>query len=55
MFSNLSLSSISLATEIPSLVIVGAPNERSNTTLRPLGPKVTRTAFANTFTPETIF
>eukprot|EP01139_Manchomonas_bermudensis_P006120 Amastigsp_a176505_14.p3 type:complete len:135 gc:universal Amastigsp_a176505_14:839-1243(+) len=55
MFSNLSFSSISLATETPSLVMVGAPKERSRTTLRPLGPKVTRTAFANTLTPFTIF
>ena len=55
MFSNLSLSSISLATDTPSLVMVGAPNERSNTTLRPFGPKVTFTALASTFTPATIF
>ena len=39
MFSNLSLSSISFATETPSLVTVGAPNERSSTTLRPFGPE----------------
>src|SRR6187455_1788647 len=51
MFSNLSLSSISLATETPSLVTVGAPNERSRTTLRPLGPRVTLTASARMFTP----
>ena len=54
MFSNLSFNSISLATDTPSLVMVGAPKERSNTTLRPLGPKVTFTAFASTFTPATI-
>src|SRR5688500_9734643 len=54
MFSNLSLSSISLATETPSLVTVGAPNERSSTTLRPFGPRVTLTASARTFTPATI-
>jgi hypothetical protein len=51
MFSNLSLSSISLATETPSLVTVGAPNERSSTTLRPLGPRVTLTASARMFKP----
>jgi hypothetical protein len=37
MFSNVSLSSISLATDTPSLVMVGAPKERSSTTLRPSG------------------
>src|SRR5687768_13959903 len=51
MFSNLSLSSISLATETPSLVTVGAPNERSSTTLRPFGPSVTLTASARMLTP----
>src|SRR5512139_2430144 len=51
MFSNLSLSSISFATDTPSLVTVGAPKERSRTTLRPLGPRVTFTASARTFTP----
>ena len=51
MFSNRSLSSISFATETPSLVIVGAPKLRSSTTLRPLGPRVTLTALASTFTP----
>ena len=55
MFMSLSLSSISLATETPSLVTVGAPNERSKTTLRPFGPKVTLTAFAKILTPSTIF
>src|SRR5688572_28077622 len=54
MFSNLSLSSISLATETPSLVTVGAPNERSSTTLRPLGPSVTFTASARMLSPWTI-
>ena len=39
MFWSLSLSSISLATETPSLVTVGPPNERSSTTLRPFGPE----------------
>src|SRR5437867_3720830 len=54
MFSNLSLSSISFATDTPSLVIVGAPKLRSRTTLRPLGPSVTLTALARMFTPFTI-
>ncbi len=54
MFSNLSLSSISFATDTPSLVIVGAPKLRSSTTLRPLGPSVTLTAFERTLTPLTI-
>src|SRR4029079_4313725 len=54
MFSNLSFSSISFATETPSLVTVGAPNERSSTTLRPLGPSVTWTASARMFRPWTI-
>src|SRR5688500_14280033 len=51
MFSNLSFSSISFATETPSLVTVGAPNERSSTTLRPFGPSVTLTASARMLTP----
>src|SRR5579859_5454052 len=51
MFSNLSLSSISFATDTPSLVTVGAPKLLSSTALRPLGPKVTFTAFARIFTP----
>jgi len=51
MFSNLSSNSISLATETPSLVMVGAPKDLSKTTLRPLGPKVTFTAFARMLTP----
>ena len=51
MFSNLSSSSISFATETPSLVITGAPNDFSKTTLRPFGPSVTFTASASTFTP----
>src|SRR5690606_37237327 len=54
MFSNLSFSSIFLATETPSLVTVGAPNERSSTTLRPLGPRVVFTALARTLTPRTM-
>src|SRR5438477_12175226 len=54
MFSNLSSSSISLATVTPSLVIRGAPNDLSSTTLRPLGPRVTRTALARMSTPRSI-
>ena len=46
-----SLSSISLATETPSLVTLGAPNFLSMTTLRPLGPRVTFTALASASTP----
>jgi chaperonin GroEL len=49
------VGSISLATDTPSLVTVGAPKERSSTTLRPLGPRVTLTASARMFTPVTIF
>src|SRR5947208_10996402 len=54
MFSNLSLSSISFATVTPSLVMFGAPNDFSRTTLRPRGPSVTVTASARTFTPRRI-
>ena len=54
MFSNLSCSVISFATVTPSLVMCGEPNERSITTLRPLGPKVTFTASASTLTPAII-
>ena len=50
-FSNASSSSISRAIETPSLVIVGAPNFLSITTLRPRGPSVTLTASASLFTP----
>src|SRR6476620_11011995 len=52
MFSNLSSSSISLATVTPSLVMRGAPNDLSRTTLRPLGPSVTLTALARMSTPR---
>ena len=55
MFMNLSSSSISRATETPSLVTVGAPNDFSKTTLRPFGPKVTFTASARMLIPSTIF
>src|SRR5262245_27901068 len=54
MFSNLSASSISLATVTPSLLIRGAPNALSSTTLRPFGPNVTFTALASTSTPRSI-
>ena len=46
-----SSSSISLAIDTPSLVMVGAPHFLSRTTLRPLGPRVTRTASASLFIP----
>src|SRR5687768_17891623 len=36
----------------PSLVMVGAPHFLSMTTLRPLGPSVTLTAFASASTPR---
>ena len=51
MFSNGSSSSTSRAMETPSLVIVGAPNFFSITTLRPLGPRVTFTVSASLLTP----
>src|SRR5437667_6082563 len=54
MFSNLSSSSISLATVTPSLVMRGAPNDLSSTTLRPFGPSVTFTAFARMSTPRSM-
>src|SRR6056297_2411587 len=54
MFSNLSSSSISLATDTPSLVTVGAPKDLSSTTLRPFGPRVTFTALASVFTPSSM-
>ncbi len=52
MFSNLSSSSISLATVTPSLVERGAPNDFSRITLRPFGPSVTLTALARMSTPR---
>src|ERR1700712_1121948 len=55
MFSNLSASSISLATVTPSLVMRGAPKLFSITTLRPFGPSVTFTASARMSTPRSIF
>src|SRR5215467_12958828 len=54
MFSNLSSSSISLATVTPSLLMRGAPNDLSSTTLRPFGPSVTFTALARMSTPRSI-
>src|SRR6266705_3368272 len=54
MFSRGSLSSISLATVTPSLVMTGAPNFFSITALRPLGPRVIFTASARAFTPRKI-
>src|SRR5262245_32564721 len=36
----------------PSLVMVGAPNFLSRTTLRPFGPSVTLTESASLFTPD---
>src|SRR5215210_8034420 len=54
MFSNLSWSSISLATVTPSLVIRGAPKLLSSTTLRPFGPSVTFTASERMSTPRSI-
>src|SRR5438874_12297295 len=52
MFSNLSGSSISLATVTPSLVMRGAPYDLSRRTFRPLGPSVTFTALARTSMPR---
>src|SRR5712671_5863033 len=54
MFSNFSSSSISLATVTPSLVMRGAPNDLSSTTLRPFGPSVTLTALARISTPRSM-
>ena len=51
-FSYGSSSSISLAIETPSLVMVGAPHFFSSTTLRPFGPSVTFTASARMFMPR---
>src|SRR5262249_26284456 len=54
LFSNLSSSSISLATVTPSLVMRGAAKLLSRTTLRALGPSVTLTALARMSTPRSI-
>ena len=51
MFSTGSLSSISFATDTPSLVTVGAPNFLSKITFLPFGPNVTFTALARISTP----
>src|ERR1700727_840447 len=53
-FSNLSSSSISLATVTPSLVMRGAPYDLSRITLRPFGPSVTLTALLRISTPRSI-
>ncbi len=53
-FSNLSSSSISLATVTPSLVMRGEPNFFSITTFLPLGPRVTFTASASLSRPRAI-
>ena len=45
---------MSLATVTPSLVMRGAPNDLSSTTLRPFGPSVTFTASARMSTPRNI-
>jgi hypothetical protein len=44
-------SSISSATETPSLVTVGPPHDLSRTALRPRGPRVALTARASFSTP----
>src|SRR6187401_1916428 len=54
MFSNLSSSSISLATVTPSLVVRGAPKDLSRMTLRPFGPSVILTALARMSTPRSM-
>src|SRR6267378_2520641 len=54
MLASLSSSSISLATVTPSLVTVGEPHDFSMMTLRPRGPRVTRTALARRFKPLAI-
>ena len=51
MFWNSSSSSTAFATVTPSFVMWGAPNFLSTITLRPFGPSVTFTAFANSSTP----
>ena len=43
---------MSRAIVTPSLVMVGAPHALSSTTLRPLGPSVTRTVSATALTPR---
>ena len=53
-FSYESSSSISLATDTPSLVTVGLPKDFSRITLRPHGPSVTFTAAASFLTPSRI-
>ncbi|CPU65578.1 Uncharacterised protein [Mycobacteroides abscessus] len=53
-FSYGSSSSISLAMETPSFVMVGAPHFLSSTTLRPLGPRVTLTVSASVLSPRSM-
>src|SRR5712664_1948488 len=55
MFWKWSARSISFATVTPSLVTVGAPNDFSSTTFRPLGPSVTATASLRIWTPRRIW
>ena len=55
MFSNLSSSSISLATLTPSWTMLGAPHLLSSATLRPRGPRVVTTASASWLTPDNSF
>src|SRR4051794_10583243 len=55
MFWKRSARSISFATVTPSLVTVGAPQDFSRTTLRPLGPSVTATASLRIWTPRRIW
>ena len=54
MSSKRSCNSISFAIVTPSFVMSGVVYDLSKTTLRPLGPNVTRTAFANFSTPFSI-
>src|ERR1700674_5884879 len=54
MFPNFFSIAVSLATLTPSLVMRGAPNDLSSTTLRPLGPSVTFTALLRMSTPRSI-
>ncbi len=51
MFSQGSLSSTSLATVTPSLVLVGEPNFLSRTMFLPRGPSVALTTLLRMFTP----
>ncbi|OQC18361.1 MAG: hypothetical protein BWX70_03529 [Verrucomicrobia bacterium ADurb.Bin070] len=55
MFSNGQGSSISFATDTPSLVMAGEPNFLSRITLRPQGPRVEETALLSLEMPVRIF